>query len=82
MANCERDHERVRVEQRFDDLNRKIGEITTLILTLTEKLSSGNREEDGFKVQRLSQSDMMTGVPGHSIPTSDLHPPRRTLMTG
>ena len=52
MAECERDHGRVRIEQRFNDLNRQIGELTTLVLTLTETLYSGNREGNGSDVQR------------------------------
>ena len=49
MAECGRDHERVRIEQRFNDMNRLIGELTTLVLNLTEKLSSGIREREWLK---------------------------------
>ena len=39
----ERDHERVCIERRFNDMNRQIGELTSLVRTLTEKISSSNR---------------------------------------
>ena len=59
MAECERDHERVLIQERFKDMNRQIGELTAPVLTLTEKLSSGNREKNGPNVQRLT-------TPNHS----------------
>ena len=43
----ERDHERIRIERRFNEMNRQIGELTSLVRTLTEKVSSGNREGNG-----------------------------------
>ena len=42
-----RDHERVCNERRFNEMNRQIGELTSLVRTLTERISSSNREENG-----------------------------------
>ena len=43
----ESDHERIRIERRFNEMNRQIGELSLLVRTLTEKISSGNREQNG-----------------------------------
>ena len=42
----ERDHQRLRIERRFNEMNRHVGELTSLVRTLTEKISSDNREEN------------------------------------
>ena len=34
MVDCERNHERVLIQQRFNDIKRQIGELTTLVLIL------------------------------------------------
>ena len=65
-------------------MNRQIGELTSLVRTLTEKSSSSNREENGSissQNRSPSHSDMVRGVTSHSVPTPQLDPPRRTLMT-
>ena len=38
MRSSERDHERLRIEQRFIDMNRQIGEMTSIVRALTEKI--------------------------------------------
>ena len=55
----ERDHERVRIEQRFNDMNRQIEELTSLVRTLPEKIASNHREENDKNVKQ-------TGTPCHS----------------
>ena len=37
----DRDHERLRLEQRFIDMNRQIGALTSIMRALTEKISTG-----------------------------------------
>ena len=60
----ERDHERVRIQRRFNGLNRPIGELTSLVRTLNEKISSSNREENGNNSPRgRSTSHSDTRVP-------------------
>ena len=56
----ERDRERSRIEQRFNEKNRQIVQLTSLVRTLTEKVSSNNREEndrDVLKSESSSHSD-------------------------
>ena len=50
MINQERDHERIRIEQRFNDMKRQIEELTSLIRTLTETITSSSRDENDSKV--------------------------------
>ena len=38
MRSMERDHERLRIEQRFIDMNRQTGELTSIVRALTEKI--------------------------------------------
>ena len=42
MRSMERGHEWLRIEQRFIDMNRQIGELTSIVRALTEKLSTSN----------------------------------------
>ena len=42
------------VNQRFSDMNRQISELTNLVLALTEKISSSNRE--GNELNTVSNS--------------------------
>ena len=53
MIDCERDHERLRIEQGFNDMNRQIGELTSLVRALTEKIASSNRKENDTNTQRF-----------------------------
>ena len=48
MRSLERDHERLRIEQRFLDMNRQIGTLTSIVKALTEKMSNskeGNSQD-------------------------------------
>ena len=51
----ERGRERIRIEQRFMDMNRQIGELTIMVEALTEKISNG-REENGQNVRNVETS--------------------------
>ena len=54
-------------------MNCQVGELTTRVLALTEKLSSGNREKNGSNVQRVrtpSHSDNHNSLGFH---TSHMH---------
>ena len=56
MIKHERDHKRIRLEQRFNNMNRQIGEPTFVIRTLTEKISSSNREVQRSRAPSNSDS--------------------------
>ena len=63
-------------------MNDQIGEMPSLIDTLIELISFSIREENDRNVSSSrtpSHSDMATGAPGNSIPTSELPPPKGTL---
>ena len=47
--NIERDHEKHRIEQRFLEMNRQIGELASIVRALTDKLTN-SREENGRDV--------------------------------
>ena len=59
LSDQERDHQRIRIELRFSDMNRQIGELTSLVKTLTEKIASNGREKSDRNVRR-------TRTPRHS----------------
>ena len=42
----ERDHENIRIEQRFNEVNRQIGGITSMVKALTEKMTNSREEND------------------------------------
>ena len=42
----ERDHERSRIEQRFMEMNKQIGELTSMVRALTEKVTNSREESD------------------------------------
>ena len=44
VLNYQNNSARDSVNQRFSDMNRQINELTNLVLALTEKISSSNRE--------------------------------------
>ena len=65
-------------------MNRQIDEITNIVLSLTEKLSSNIRE--GNCLNTLSsepngRSDMVTGVNNHQTTSSQKTPPNGTPRT-
>ena len=55
MRSQERDHERRRIEQRLSDMNRQLGELTSIVRALIEKISNG-REENGQNVRCIQTS--------------------------
>ena len=55
----ERDNERVRIEQRFNVMNRQKRELTSLVRMLSEKNTSNNPEENGNNTHQ-------TRTPSHS----------------
>ena len=42
----ERDHERSRIEQRFLEINKQIGELISMVRALTEKVANSREEND------------------------------------
>ena len=56
----ERDHERVGIEQRFMDMDSQIGELTSMGKSLTEKISSSNREGSGQNVLLIRRRVALT----------------------
>ena len=63
----ERDHERIRIERRFNEINKQSDELTSLGGTLTEMVASSNKERNDSNTRNTrstSHSDMVvTGVP-------------------
>ena len=56
MSNKEKDHEIIRIEQQFNEMNRQIREPTILVKTLTEKISSNVTVE-----KRVIQASVVQG---------------------
>ena len=58
----ERDHERLRKEQRFFEMNKQIGEITSMARALTEKVTNSREENDqnGHNFWTSMRSDTIT----------------------
>ena len=76
----ERDHEKHRIEQRFLEMNRQIGELTSIVRALTDKIPN-SREENSRDVsspETSTRSDMVTGVSANPLPTPNAQPPRTT----
>ena len=72
------------VDQRFMEMNRQISASTSIVMALTEKISSSTSECNGLNTvnnPNVTRSDMVTGVSTNSIPTPNLQQPRRTLPT-
>ena len=46
VRSIERDHEKHRIEQRFLEMNRQIGELTSIVRALTDKLANSREEND------------------------------------
>ena len=72
------------VDQRFLEMNRQISDLTSIVLALTEKISSSTTEYSGLNTvtnTNVTRSDMVTGVSTNSSPTPNLQQPRRTLPT-
>ena len=56
----ERDHERLRIEQRFIDMNWEIGELTSIVKALAKKISNGKEgnNQDVLNPETSSRSDI------------------------
>ena len=54
-----RDHERLRIEQRFTDMNKQIGELTIIVRALTEKISTSKEgnHQDVLNSETSTRSD-------------------------
>ena len=46
VRSLERDHERFSIEQRFMEMNQQIGELTSMVRALTEKVANSREESD------------------------------------
>ena len=64
------EQERVRIERRFNEMNRQIGELTSLVRTLADRISSSNREE---KCSNSSQNRSPSHSDSHKIGTENFH---------
>ena len=72
------------VDQRFMEINRQISDLTSIVMSLTGKISSSTSECSGLNTvnnSNVTRSDMVTGVSTNSNPTPNLQQPRRTLPT-
>ena len=47
LLNQDRNYARNKIEQRFSDMDRRIGELTNIVLTLTRKISSNISDGNG-----------------------------------
>ena len=66
------------VNQRFSEMNKQITELTNLVLVLTAKISSSNREVNELNkvsIGHETSSDMVTGASTSSPQTNPLRPP-------
>ena len=81
VRSMETDHEKHRIEQRFLEMNRQIGELTSIVRALTDKLANSREENgrDALNSETSTHSDMMvTGVSANPLSTPNAQPPRRT----
>ena len=80
MREIERDHENHRFEQSFLEMNRQIGELTSIVKALTDRLWNSREENnrDALNPETSTRSDMVTGVLANPPPTPNTQPPRRT----
>ena len=77
VLNYQHNTERDTVNQRFFDMNRQINELTNLVLALTEKISSSNREGNELNTVSNSyetRSDIVTGVQTNITQTNPMRP--------
>ena len=80
MREIERDHENHKFEQRFLEMNRQFGELTSIVRALTDRLSNSREENnrDVLNSETSARSDMVTGVLANPPPIPNTQPPRRT----
>ena len=65
MREIERDHENHRFEQRFLEMNRQIGELTSIVKALTDRLSNSREENnrDVLNSETSARSDRFCFIP-------------------
>ena len=56
LLNDRNNVERNVIDQRFYEMNRQIGELTDLVLALTQQISSNHREGNGFNMAKPSSN--------------------------
>ena len=58
----ERDHEMLRIEQKFIDMNRQIRELTSTVRALTEKITTSKEgnHQDVLNSETSTRSDSVT----------------------
>ena len=81
LLNRQRNTDGYSIDQRFNEINRQIGDLTNIVLTLTQQFSSNNREGNRLNVATInanSRSDMVTGVPNPQPSGSRTTPPNGT----
>ena len=69
------------IDQRFNEINRQIGDLTNIVLTLTNQFASVNGEGNRLNTATTSansRSDIVTGVPNPRPPGSRTTPPSGT----
>ena len=54
LLNRQRNTDGYSIDQRFNAINRQIGDLTNIVLTLTQQFSSNNREENRLNVATTS----------------------------
>ena len=57
----ERDHERIRIEQRFMDMNRQIAESTSMVKAFSENMSR-KEEENGQNGRMMGRPNVLTPI--------------------
>ena len=81
ILNRQNNTERNVIDRRFNEMNRQIGELTDLVLALTQQIFSNPREGNGLNAVTTSthsRSDMVTGVPNPQSSGSGTIPPNGT----
>ena len=84
LLNRQRKNDGYSIDQRFNEINRQIGDLTDIVLTLTQQFSSNNREGSRLNVATTSansRSDMVTGVPNPQPSSSRTTTPNGTPRT-
>ena len=80
MRSQEREHEKVRIEQSFPEMNKEIMELSSMVKAATEKMTN-IKEENDQNVRNIGtslRSDMLTGVSANPMPTPNTQLPRRS----
>ena len=73
LLNYQNDNDRHTVDLRFSEMNKQISDLSNLVLALTEKIASSNREGNELNtvsIGRETHSDMPTGVGSSNAQTN------------